>query len=379
MKGSQYIASWAHDGELDAGCKYCHVVAPVSGFAPKLDNGVDGGVGGKDRNKNKRKAFDSALARYFAAVEAEDEEGAAEARAVVEASRNAWCNECASKTSRSKHNETGSATNVCKTFYLEARRKACESNGGCENAGCVMRCVPGTVLFDAVCAFLEADHVHDATHPDPVLRKERALSDCVYWSRTDRGVAAMKREIAKGIRWVCAFCHRLKPLTSTGLPPYPDPATLPDGKQTGTKEERTAYFRKWQANITFSKASYVNTIKRARGCENCGRRCVEGEERSFEFDHIIEGKTSDVGDLVRRASAATRLDNPAFKTRLDAEIALCRVLCRNCHVLWSKPGSRPLFHALTGWAALTNRVTSSEDTQTVGGRGVDDGRGRGTS
>ena len=339
----QYITSWAHDGELDAGCKCCHVVAPVSDFAPRFDNGVDGGVGGKDRNKNKRKAFDSALVRYFAAVEAEDEDGAAEARAIVETTRNAWCNECASKTG---HNEPGSVQNACKTFYLETRRKACESNGGCENAGCVMRCVPGTVLFDAVCAFLEADHVHDARHPDPALRKERRLSDWAYWSRSDRGVAAMEREIAKGIRWICAFCHRLKPLSSTGLPPYPDPATLPDGKYNGTKEEREQYKRKYNAKIRFPKASYVNDLKRARGCENCGRRCVEGEERGFDLDHNEEGKTSGIAALVSYASAATRLDNPAFKARLDVEIALCRVLCTNCHALWSTPRLRPLFHAM---------------------------------
>ena len=347
-KGSQYITSWAHDGKLDAGCKHCHVITPVSDFAPKLDSGVDGGVGGMDRNKNKRKAFDSALARYFVAVEAGDEEGAAEARAIVEANRNAWCNECVSKTGRLTHDEAGSVQNVCKTFYLETRRKACESNGGCENAGCVMRCVPGTVLFDAVCAFLEADHVHDVRHPDPALRKERILSDHSYWSRSDRGVAAMEREIAKGIRWVCAFCHRLKP-SRTGLPPYPDPSTLPDGKQSGTKEERTQYNRKWEAKITHPKSCFVNDIKRARGCENCGRRCVEGEEPGFDFDHNEEGKTSSIAVLVARASAATRLDNPAFKARLDAEIEKCRVLCRNCHVLWSTPRLRSLFHALTGW------------------------------
>ena len=170
------------------------------------------------------------------------------------------------------------------------------------------------------------------------------LSDSKYWARSDRGVAAMEREIAKGIRWICAFCHRLKS-SSTGLPPHPDPATLPDGKpRNGTKEEKSQYNRKLNATIHFPKACYVNAIKRARGCENCGRRCVEGEERAFDFDHV-EGKSASIWEMVNRNA---RLDDPVFKARLDAELAKCRVLCKNCHTLWSKPAWRPLFAALTG-------------------------------
>lgn len=67
----------------------------------------------------------------------------------------------------------------------------------------------------------------------------------------------------------------------------------------------------------------VNAYKTAKGCENCG---YAEDPVALDFDHIDpKGKIDKVSYLLRNASLE----------RVWAEIAKCRVLCANCHRIWT--------------------------------------------
>lgn len=75
-------------------------------------------------------------------------------------------------------------------------------------------------------------------------------------------------------------------------------------------------------------AEYVERLRRrnrewiyqyllAHPCVECG----EGDPVVLEFDHVGDTKNAKVTDLLKNASIA----------RIEKEIALCQVLCANCH------------------------------------------------
>jgi hypothetical protein len=154
-------------------------------------------------------------------------------------------------------------------------------------------------MFDPDCAergeqawcVLQGDHLHTRKEEDEELRKKKNLSNYVWWSGHG-GVAAMRAEEAKGMQWLCGFCHFLEPTgfqanrcqnpwakNEDGTP------VMPDGKQGkhATPEEVKQYHAKRFANIVYDKQQRAD------------------------------------------------LDAPGFKAVPDAEMDKCDLLCHNCH------------------------------------------------
>jgi hypothetical protein len=162
----------------------------------------------------------------------------------------------------------------------------------------------------------------------------------------------MRAEEAKGIEWLCGFCHQLK-TTGDQANRYQDPwaenkdgtPVMPDGRRGkhATKEEVKQYNAKHKAKIVYPKQQYVDARKRAVGCcKRCKRADVEGKEWAFHWDHrdpatklkgkdTLAGKYGGVCGLVNNCTKAADLDAPGFREVLDEEIGKCDLLCHNCH------------------------------------------------
>ena len=231
----------------------------------------------------------------------------------------------------------------CRDFYRQVRREECLKNDGCCNPDCAMRFSTNPLVE----FMLEGDHVHTSKELDPLLRKEKALSECGYWT-SHGGVKAMKREMAKGFNWPCAFCHWLEKTTdSANKFKHRNWESMPDGSQSrlyATPEEnkkaRARNAARQKCEIVYPKMEYVDEIKRTdprfKKCACCSRKVLRGQEHCFHLDHIVEttklkGRGGGVAGLVNNRIKATSLTNPKFKAVLDAEIAKCRLLCINCH------------------------------------------------
>jgi len=133
-------------------------------------------------------------------------------------------------------------------------------------------------------------------------------------------------------------CHRLEP-TSTSGNRRADLTTMPAGKRSGTKLEKNQYYARRVAVIRHPKQQYVDDAKRRIGCcAACARPVLPGTEPGFDFDHLDESTKSKGGlfgvhggisNLVNNHVHASALD--AVRDLLDAEMALCQLLCSNCH------------------------------------------------
>jgi len=81
-----------------------------------------------------------------------------------------------------------------------------------------------------------------------------------------------------------------------------------------------------------STRQIVDTIKTTAGCQTCG---YNTDPRALQFDHINpatkyrtrSGKLVHLADMVKG-------DRYSLRTIL-AEIAKCRVLCANCHAVYT--------------------------------------------
>jgi hypothetical protein len=85
-----------------------------------------------------------------------------------------------------------------------------------------------------------------------------------------------------------------------------------------------------QRNIASMKPrrDYVDAIKLANGCTDCGLKIPHPE--IYDFDHLPQfAKTANVAELLRKGT----MDD------LMAEIAKCEVVCANCHRI--RTSSRP--------------------------------------
>ena len=298
------------DGRLLGDCGHCSSKRLcIEEFAPDTCR----------RNGRKRPAFFAAVKAYGVAYEARDLEGAKEARATLDALRPTLCPPC-----RKTDNKLTGPAKACRDCWIELRQEACARHGGCTNEGC---CEKGP----NACQVLEADHLvpEDKTH---------ALSDYMWWSYNG-GTEAMRAEAAK-CQWICRFCHFLEP---TGNPAKRcgDPATMPDGKRSGTEDETKQYKAKHKAKIRFPKQQYVDAEKLRRGCcLTCERWVTPANVFAFQFDHRDEttkmigqatfaGERGGVGGLVANCAKRAALDE--IKPILDAEMAKCDLLCANCH------------------------------------------------
>lgn len=313
------------NGKMVGDCVHCtRAFLSISRFRPT------------EGNKNGRRvpAFDAAVARLEEAVRKEDaKEGKVAVEEVAEA-RNDYCDVCQEVDSKLSPNQQ-----ACKDFWVEKRREACERQGGCANASCPVRGMDAELV-------LQWDHDHDARDEDVERRKTHALSEYKWWPGNG-GVEAMRAEFAKGGRFICGCCHTLDE-SSKQSRRIADPALvelLPDGKRSGTKEERVQYHKKWSARIKAPKYAHVDAEKRRRGaCFYCEREVKPGEEVCFELDHLDpttkwfsktnKGCRGGVAGLsVSLAEAENPLKSPDVFGRLDAEMDLCELLCANCHHL----------------------------------------------
>ena len=315
------VSQATRDGQLKAGCTHCDSnCKDMVQFAPPECN----------NNGKRRPEFLDALAAYSVAYEARDLEAARAARAKVEELRNAHCPSCQESASK-----LSPAEQACKDEYVRMRKAACAKNDGCANPECAER-------GEQAWCVLQGDHLHTAKEGDKALRKTHKLSDYNWWSGNG-GVEAMRAEEAKGIEWMCGFCHQLEP-TGSQANRCQDPwAENEDGKWNGTPEEVKQYKAKRNAKIKYPKQQYVDARKRASTyCKRCERADVEGKEWAFHWDHrnpatkligkgTLAGEKGGVCGLVNNCAKRAALDAPGFKDVLDEEMDKCDLLCHNCH------------------------------------------------
>jgi len=99
---------------------------------------------------------------------------------------------------------------------------------------------------------------------------------------------------------------------------------------------------KHSAKICFPKQQYVDFEKlhKRTCCLLCNRRVTKATVVAFEFDHrdeltkmkgkdTLARKDGGVGGLVANHAKAAALDK--IKPIIDAEMAKCDLLCKNCH------------------------------------------------
>jgi hypothetical protein len=317
------VSQCMRDGELKGGCIHCNnnFISIKKFTPPKCLN-----------NNRNHPEFVNAVEAHDVAYKARNLDAARAARAVINEKRNKLCLRCQNTQSGYSPNEK-----LCINEYKRMQSEACKLNDGCAYKNCPER-------GPQACFVLQADHIHPKDHPDPDKRKLFILSDsseCVKHG----GVPAMRKEAAKGIQWICGFCHKLERSSKSGRR-RGDPKDLPDGKEgkKATQEEKSQAVAKWKATVTYPKQCYVDARKHAIGaCEFCKRKVLPGQEQAFPFDHIdpttkmvgkdtLVGENGGVGGMVGNTKLKMAGKTEAQTRRLlDEEMDKCRLLCENCH------------------------------------------------
>ena len=114
-----------------------------------------------------------------------------------------------------------------------------------------------------------------------IRQKTHNCSDYVWWT-AHGGVEALTREIQKCTP-ICLNCKAMKMVV---------------------EENR--------------RRAYVDSEKRRRGaCEHCCKQVVHCHQ--FDFDHVDPSQKS------------FNISKGGSKSRIDAELKICRLLCKNCH------------------------------------------------
>ena len=216
------------------------------------------------------------------------------------------------------------AQQACKDEWKRMKQEACARQDGCRNQQCSER---GMASWPV----LQADHGTNA--------KVFKLSDYKFWSGNG-GVGAMRAEAQNIHQWVCGVCHSGEETSASGRR-HGDPALMPDGKRSGTTEEKKQYYAKRSAKMTFPKYEHVDAAKRRIGrCQypGCSRPVLPGTEPGFHWDHREEGTKckgglygakGGVAGLAANNAKASALDE--VRELLDEEMAKCDLLCMPCH------------------------------------------------
>ena len=87
-----------------------------------------------------------------------------------------------------------------------------------------------------------------------------------------------------------------------------------------TDEEREIARRQHDKTHRAKHRAYRDAVKMAVGCEDCG---YAEHPTALQFDHI---------DPAKKEFSIGRSKGVSFK-RLKDEVAKCRVLCANCHMI----------------------------------------------
>ena len=319
-KPRQVYASYAEaDGTLRGGCHHLclnHQFADLMAFAP---------LAGAARTAAKHTRFVAAYDAYKVAFANGDWADCAVHRATLEALRTTQCAAC-----RHDPGHLSPAQRACKEWWDAKRQEMCALNGGCVNPECPER-------GPDVWRILTADHGTNPKARHPKTGRTINLGTPNAWPSRG-GVPAMEAENEQIESWPCHVCHALAPTSNSGKR-YPDPATMPKGKWDGTKREIAQYAARNHAKIVYDKQRYVDEAKQRIGCcAACKRPVLPGTEAAFDFDHRDESTKSKGGLFGKRGGVSGLVNNHAkaaalalVRGLLDAEMALCRLLCKNCH------------------------------------------------
>ena len=310
-------AVYSHDdGTLRGGCHaLCHrQFHDYMWFAP---------ASGSAHTAAMHTKFLSAYDAYRTAHALKDREACLVHRDVLEELRTNVCSAC-----RPDPGYMSPAQRACKEWYDAKRQEMCAHNNGCAHADCPER-------GPDVWCIITANH---GTNPKAKHNgKPLNLSDFTRWP-AHGGVQAMKVEEEQIEDWPCRVCHRLDPTSNSGKR-CGDPEDMPEGKSSGTDLEVQQYKARHSAVIKYPKQQYVDAAKRQIGCCAACKRPVEpGTEPGFDFDHLDESKKSKGGLFGEQGGVAGLVANCAnaavlalVRVFLDVEMALCQLLCKNCH------------------------------------------------
>jgi len=306
------------DGTLRGGCRNTcrRQFHDYAWFAP---------AAGSANTAAKHTQFVAAYDAYKTAHALKDREACLAHRAILEALRTTMCAEC-----RHDPGYLSPAARVCKEWWNAKRQEMCALNDGCAHPDCPER-------GPDVWCVLEADHGTNPKAKHKTTGKPINLGSYATWPGHG-GVPAMEVEAEQIEKWICRVCHVLEPTGNAGKR-CADPTTMPAGKRSGTALERKQYMARHQAVIKYPKHQHVDAAKRRLGaCAACKRPVEPGTEPGFDFDHLDEstkgrgglfGARGGVAGLVGKCANAAALDK--VRDLLDAEMAKCQLLCRNCH------------------------------------------------
>ena len=353
------VAVVGADGALKGGCHNCTRCSHAdlaTEFAP-----ADGDAK-KAAKRTKFLEIDRACQEAYAA---EDHEAFHVQLRLLVKMRAKTCTNC-----RGVHKRPSRSEQECKDWWDNKRKEMCsvEKNNGCHYPDCPVR---GAEMWPVISANhgenAKATHTSKNRTTGELETHPLNLSQYKLWPMKQHGgVEGMKREELQIENWPCLVCHALEPTSDSGRR-CTDPALMPPGRRNGTKDEIRQYKKRRKAVVKFPKQQYVDALKRLIGaCAHCGRAVVPGTEQAFAFDHLDEstkGKggiygahggvsglvnndtnraalafdtTSDfepIEPLYDAVRLAKGLGNPTGRIRalLDAETALCQLLCNNCH------------------------------------------------
>ena len=319
---SVYVVYSHADGTLKGGCHgMCHrQFNDYMWFAP---------ASGSANTAAMHTKFLSAYDAYKTAHALKDREACLVHRDILEELRTGRCSEC-----RPDPGYLSPAQRECKEWYDAKRQEMCAigdgTTPGCSNTNCPER-------GPDVWCIITANHGTNPKAKHKKTGKPLDLSHYTAW-QAQGGVPAMEAEEEQIEDWPCRVCHSLDPTSSSGNR-YPDPETMPKGKRRGTDLETKQYAARRHAVIVHPKHQYVDAAKRQIGCcAACKRRVDPGTEPGFDFDHLDESKKSKGGLFGENGGVAGLVGNCAnaavlalVRVFLDAEMALCQLLCANCH------------------------------------------------